>query len=148
MACCNLFLVARSILCIKNLSMRNGSCPWSTVRLNLSYSSSLLSCCSSLLVVSFFISMSPARKHAKLTGCSIVPKFALGMMKQSAIFRDLGQMNYKAAWDYQESLLQQNVRIKTEITRQEFIVDVVTAPTGADENSSLRTPNTELTTKN
>ena len=27
------------------------------------------------------------------------------MTKQPVIFRDLGQMNYKAAWDYQERLL-------------------------------------------
>ena len=25
------------------------------------------------------------------------------MTKQTVIFRDLGQMNYKAAWDYQET---------------------------------------------
>jgi lipoyl(octanoyl) transferase len=34
--------------------------------------------------------------------------------KQTVIFRDLGQMKYKAAWDYQESLLQENVRRKSE----------------------------------
>ncbi|MBC7948103.1 MAG: lipoyl(octanoyl) transferase LipB [Chitinophagaceae bacterium] len=34
------------------------------------------------------------------------------MNKQTVIFEDLGQMEYKAAWDYQEELLQQNVRIK------------------------------------
>ena len=38
------------------------------------------------------------------------------MAKQPVIFRDLGQMNYKTAWDYQESLLQENVNdeIKSE----------------------------------
>ena len=35
------------------------------------------------------------------------------MTKQSVIFRDLGQMDYKAAWDYQENLLQQNVNVKS-----------------------------------
>jgi len=35
------------------------------------------------------------------------------MTKQPVIFRDLGQMNYKAAWEQQESLLQKNVRIKS-----------------------------------
>jgi lipoyl(octanoyl) transferase len=34
-------------------------------------------------------------------------------MKQQVIFRDLGQMAYKDAWDYQEKLLQENVRKKT-----------------------------------
>ena len=35
------------------------------------------------------------------------------MLKQSVIFQDLGQMDYKSAWDYQENLLQENVRIKS-----------------------------------
>jgi lipoyl(octanoyl) transferase len=35
------------------------------------------------------------------------------MDKQPVIFRDLGKMDYKTAWDYQESLLQENVRIKS-----------------------------------
>lgn len=30
------------------------------------------------------------------------------------IFKDLGRMEYQAAWDYQEALLRENVRIKTE----------------------------------
>jgi lipoyl(octanoyl) transferase len=34
------------------------------------------------------------------------------MMKQLAIFRDLGTMDYKSAWDYQETLLQANVTAK------------------------------------
>ena len=40
------------------------------------------------------------------------------MNKQTIIFRDLGMMDYKTAWDYQESLLQENVRRKTEIRSQ------------------------------
>lgn len=36
------------------------------------------------------------------------------MNKQQIIFKDLGQLDYQAAWDYQESLLQENVRKKTE----------------------------------
>jgi len=36
------------------------------------------------------------------------------MSKQPVIFRDLGQMDYKTAWDYQEQLLQENVRRKSE----------------------------------
>lgn len=35
------------------------------------------------------------------------------MDKQQVIFRDLGKMDYKTAWDYQEQLLQQNARIKS-----------------------------------
>ena len=46
------------------------------------------------------------------------------MAKQSVIFRDLGNMDYKTAWDYQESLLQQNVQVKTDVKSQmsEFAV--------------------------
>jgi len=33
--------------------------------------------------------------------------------RQSVIFRDLGTMGYRDAWDYQEKLLQENVRIKS-----------------------------------
>ena len=44
-----------------------------------------------------------------------IGKFAnYTMSKQPIIFRDLGQMDYKSAWDYQESLLQGNVKIKSE----------------------------------
>jgi lipoyl(octanoyl) transferase len=32
---------------------------------------------------------------------------------QEVIFKDLGEMEYQAAWDYQEALLLENVRIKT-----------------------------------
>lgn len=36
------------------------------------------------------------------------------MSKQQVIFRDLGVMDYKTAWDYQEGLLQENVKRKAE----------------------------------
>ena len=35
------------------------------------------------------------------------------MNKQQVIFRDLGKMDYQSAWDYQEKLLQENVRRKS-----------------------------------
>ncbi len=40
------------------------------------------------------------------------------MEKQPIIFRDLGLMDYQAAWDYQEELLQENVRKKSEVRNQ------------------------------
>lgn len=40
------------------------------------------------------------------------------MKKQKIIFRDLGVMDYKAAWDYQERLLQENVRRKSVLHSQ------------------------------
>ncbi len=35
------------------------------------------------------------------------------MNRELVLFKDLGKMNYPEAWDYQESLLQKNVEIKT-----------------------------------
>jgi lipoyl(octanoyl) transferase len=41
------------------------------------------------------------------------------MSAQQVIFRDLGVMDYKSAWDYQEQLLQENVRKKSLVFSQE-----------------------------
>ncbi len=48
------------------------------------------------------------------------------MEKQPVIFKDLGVMDYQAAWDYQESLLKENVRRKSLVFSQEPGVDVLT----------------------
>jgi lipoyl(octanoyl) transferase len=37
------------------------------------------------------------------------------MDTQEIIFRDLGEMDYQSAWDYQEKLLQENVRRKSQV---------------------------------
>jgi lipoyl(octanoyl) transferase len=44
------------------------------------------------------------------------------MSKQEVIFEDLGRMDYQTAWDYQEKLLQENVRIKGLLREQEMLV--------------------------
>jgi len=44
------------------------------------------------------------------------------MSKQPVIFRDLGKMDYRSAWDYQEGLLQENVKVKSIVNSQESIV--------------------------
>jgi lipoyl(octanoyl) transferase len=44
-------------------------------------------------------------------------------------FRDLGSMEYKAAWDYQESLLQENLKIKSVVHNSDSIVDSKSLPT-------------------
>ncbi len=36
-------------------------------------------------------------------------------MKQEVQFEDLGQMPYQQAWDYQETLMQQNLKVKSEL---------------------------------
>ena len=40
------------------------------------------------------------------------------MSKQQVHFQDLGLIDYQAAWTYQEGLLQENVRIKSEVRSQ------------------------------
>jgi lipoyl(octanoyl) transferase len=37
---------------------------------------------------------------------------------QKVVFKDLGQMEYQQAWDYQEALLQENVRVKAEARKR------------------------------
>ncbi len=41
------------------------------------------------------------------------------MDPQVVLFRDLGSLRYKEAWDYQESLLQQNVQVKIRLREAE-----------------------------
>lgn len=41
------------------------------------------------------------------------------MQKQKIIFKDLGQIEYQSAWDYQEKLLQENVRKKSLVYSRE-----------------------------
>ena len=41
---------------------------------------------------------------------------------EKVLFRDLGKMDYLAAWNYQEALLQENVRVKIE-TRKQVLPD-------------------------
>jgi len=60
------------------------------------------------------------------------------MDKQQVIFRDLGNMDYKTAWDYQESLLKENTRRKSLVFSQE---------PGVGIDSELRTLNSELSTE-
>ena len=52
------------------------------------------------------------------------------MRKQPVIFRDLGQMDYKTAWDYQERLLEENVRKKSEARSQKQEVGTEVSNTG------------------
>lgn len=60
------------------------------------------------------------------------------MNKQKVIFRDLGKMEYKEAWDYQEKLLQENARRKSKVHSRESVVI---------DGTELRTPNSELQTQ-
>src|SRR5450432_1046687 len=42
---------------------------------------------------------------------------------QKVLYRDLGRMEYRQAWDYQEELLRENVRIKSEMRQRAEIAD-------------------------
>ena len=59
------------------------------------------------------------------------------MDKQQVIFRDLGRLNYQSAWDYQEKLLQENVKKKSLVNSQE----------SGNNANQLLTPDSELETK-
>lgn len=48
---------------------------------------------------------------------------------ESVEFRDLGSMDYQTAWDYQEALLQENLKIKSVIHNSDDIVDHKLLPT-------------------
>lgn len=45
------------------------------------------------------------------------------MEMQAVLFKDLGRMDYKTAWDLQESLLKENVKIKSAACSREVPVD-------------------------
>ncbi len=51
------------------------------------------------------------------------------MDKQPVIFKDLGIIDYKTAWDYQEKLLLENVTLKTAARRSETVVEPLTLST-------------------
>ncbi len=48
---------------------------------------------------------------------------------QAVNFKDLGQTDYKTAWDYQEALLQQNVQAKAAYWKTPEAVDATAVPT-------------------
>lgn len=60
------------------------------------------------------------------------------MNKQKVIFRDLGKMDYKTAWDYQESLLQENIKVKSGVLSSESGVRSTSAAGGLPQ--ALREP--------
>ncbi len=72
------------------------------------------------------------------------------MAKQQVIFRDLGRMEYKAAWDYQERLLQENAEKKTEARSLKSEVfnkeSLVGSPEPVITDAQLTTHDSRLTT--
>jgi lipoyl(octanoyl) transferase len=69
--------------------------------------------------------------------------------KQKVIFKDLGIIEYKAAWDYQEGLLQENVQIKSAIRNEQSAIDNLQSATEfTTHDSRLTTDDSQLTTTN
>jgi lipoyl(octanoyl) transferase len=60
--------------------------------------------------------------------------------KQHVQYKDLGIIDYKSAWDYQEELVKANVSIKTEARKQVQPTAVI--------NTQLSTINYQLSTIN
>ncbi|MEI9946699.1 MAG: lipoyl(octanoyl) transferase LipB [Chitinophagaceae bacterium] len=67
------------------------------------------------------------------------------MSVQQVIFQDLGVMDYKTAWEYQEQLLQENVRRKTEARSQKPEMEAF-AINSASSVSDLQPLISDLTT--
>ena len=66
------------------------------------------------------------------------------MDKQKVIFRDLGRMEYKEAWDYQEKLLQENARRKSTVhSRQSTVASNMSSYSEVE----LMTHDSQLTTE-
>jgi lipoyl(octanoyl) transferase len=62
-------------------------------------------------------------------------------MKQKVVFQDLQQMPYQEAWDYQESLLQENLKVKSAVRNLE--------PATADHEFGVQSsPSAPLSTTN
>ncbi|MEP7236533.1 MAG: lipoyl(octanoyl) transferase LipB [Ferruginibacter sp.] len=69
------------------------------------------------------------------------------MDKQKVIFKDLGIIEYKAAWDYQESLLLENVKIKSALRNEQQAMSNKELANGSDPAySQLTTHDSPLTT--
>lgn len=74
-------------------------------------------------------------------------KYICRMDKQPVIFRDLGKMDYKTAWDYQESLLQENARRKSIARSRDPIAIGSVVSSQEPDDAELTTHHSLLTTE-
>ena len=70
------------------------------------------------------------------------------MDKRKVIFKDLGIIEYKAAWDYQEELLQQNVAIKTANRKAQEVMAPAHDSRSTTHDSRFTPHDSPLTTTN
>lgn len=61
------------------------------------------------------------------------------MSKQEIIFQDIGQMEYQRAWNYQEELLQENIRRKKLVSDEQLMYNMLA---GSGETRGVQTNNT------
>ena len=69
------------------------------------------------------------------------------MDNRKVIFKDLGIIEYKTAWDYQEELLQKNVAVKSALRKAQELT-VVGDGQRITDNCQLQTPHSKLPTQN
>lgn len=67
--------------------------------------------------------------RGEVVGQAKIIKLGKFAFMESVEFRDLGSMDYKTAWDYQENLLQENLKIKSIIHTSNGGVDSKSLPT-------------------
>jgi lipoyl(octanoyl) transferase len=73
------------------------------------------------------------------------------MQRQHVEFRDLGHMDYKTAWDYQEKLMRENLEIKSHQIYETSAGETTTNHPGhrsSGEGDKLQTTNSSLPTTN
>jgi len=79
----------------------------------------------------------------------VIKKYSVS--KQQVHFKDLGIIDYKAAWDYQEQLVQENVLIKREMREQSLVngeLAMVNHQSSLVNDDELAIKNSPLTTDN
>ncbi len=67
-------------------------------------------------------------------------------MTQQVFFKDLGQMPYKEAWDYQENLMQQNLQVKAELREIEKSRESAVVSRESEGNSPFNIDHSPSTT--
>ena len=69
------------------------------------------------------------------------------MDKQKVLFKDMGLVDYKVAWDYQERLFQQNINIKSTLRNREQVNNLVLATAQLNHAASAPELTETLATK-
>src|SRR6185312_4057851 len=118
--------------------MRKGSWPLAQMIVSLSKSSSFSSDNCSIIynIQCSTFNLQPSTSNLQPSTFNLQPSTFLSLQikifaleKQRIIFEDLGIVNYKAAWDYQEELVKKNLEIKSELRKASNIASLNSEPT-------------------